>query len=244
MKLLVLGVVVGASIMWGYANRSLFSSPKTIEVVKEAPNNVADFKAENETIEDDADDVEAKVDEIKESGVTSSEVSEDCDPKTEKSVIDSRVACHKQDVKAVKYWKSLEVAEKAVVSYITSEQANELMNYTSCDALDLTWYEMHCEADRETIELVHYKALFKLLKEYDLSSTDGRWVRKKPNKRKIINPRWVERSRLVLRGFKLQAPWNSESHPTENEVIILLEEKLDGKVYIVGLPVTGLGDED
>lgn len=244
MKLLVLGIIIGAFITWVYTNKGSPQIWSPTQITQNKENVLADYKSEKETSEGDVDEVEAKIDEIKDQLSSNFDVSEDCSSDNEKKALLKRLACNQKSIKAKKYWNSMEEAEKAVLNFFVTEKAIELIAYTDCNAIDITWYEMHCEVDRQYVELENFKILFNKLKTDDLSVADGHWERKKPNLREIINPRWVKRSRLIVRGFKLHSPWKVGPHPTENEVVILLEEKLGGKVYIVGLPITGIRDED
>ncbi len=244
MKLVVLGIIIGSLGMWAFTYLGPIQKSPAVKIAQNTDKLIADFKSENETIEEDAEDVEANIDEIKDQVITDDAPSDDCNSKEEKAALLKRRSCNQRTVKAKRYWTSLEDAEKAVLDYFKKENAIELKAFTECNAIDLTWYEMHCETDRQDITVENFQELFRQLKLEDLSVTDGRWRRRKPNFRKTLNPRWIERSRLTLKGFKLNNPWQSEPHPTENEVVILLEQKLGGKVYIVGLAITGVGEDD
>lgn len=173
------------------------------------------------------------------------ELFSDCDPEEEHKFITERLKCNKSEDKASKYWRSMSDAEKDVKDAIAKKDMETLLSYTSCDAYDLTWYELHCESDRKPIIDKSFSLLFGHLDELGSSFlSTSIWKRNKPDSRRIRNPRWILRSRLYAKGFKLKNPWTHEPHPTEDGTIILLEQKLDGKIYIVGIPITGVVDEN
>ncbi len=143
--------------------------------------------------------------------------------------------------KGLKHWNNLKQAEIEVQKALRSNDVDFLIDRLSCEAYDLTWYELHCEADRIKIERPDIEYLIAhIIKLSKDTLSKASWIRNKADKRQFPNARWLQRSRLKSVQFKLFEPWEQTTHPTENGTIILLERKLDGKIYIVGIPVTGV----
>ncbi|MBU2644869.1 hypothetical protein KKI24_09200 [bacterium] len=167
-----------------------------------------------------------------------------CDPKMERKAIDRRLACIRKDPKALRFWNDIQIAEMEVKAMLLKKDIKGLLAYLSCDANDLTWYELHCEADRIQVQVEHLKHFLVFL---DRSGKDvlqkAVWKQRKPDPRLFRNPKWILRSRLVNDQFKLIGPWKSDPHPTEKGTLILLEQQLDGRIYIVGIPITGTSEE-
>ena len=160
---------------------------------------------------------------------------EGCDPKLEKNFYEERLNCNQKKIKAEKFWTDI---ENEVKKLLIEKDVLSLSKFMSCDAFDLTWYELHCESDRLKLEQGHISFLIKFLEGLNLHN--AKFQRSKPDLRVLRNPRWKNQSRLKVSGFKLSNPWLDELHPTENETVVLLEEKLDGRIYLVGIPVTGV----
>ena len=167
-----------------------------------------------------------------------------CDPNHEIKAIQERLECQRSTNKAPKSWARLHVAEIEVLQLLKKRDFKSLTPFISCDAYDLTWSELHCEADRIPVTLEALVNLQVFLEQRNPNILKrATWTRVKPDRRKIRNPRWIVRSRLKNQLLQLDAPWKRDSHPTENGTIIMLEKRLDGKVYIVGIPITGVGDD-
>ena len=167
-----------------------------------------------------------------------------CQSEEELKVIEKRFRCSRKPNKSISHWDNIRDAEREVLKILKERDMNSLIEYTSCDAMDLTWYELHCESDRVFVDERTFTNLFQLFDRLDESLlTDAKWERVYPNKKKFRNPQWVRRSRLKSSDMKLGEPWKTEKHPFESETIVLLEQRLDGKVYISGIPVTGVDDE-
>lgn len=240
--LIVLGIVIGSLATWiALDNNAIVIQNKAAEI--ESP--------ENEDME--SEDIEIKIEQINQlAHISPLELEEnieelfgDCNPDSERDALQARLACNRRDVKAIRFWSKMGNAEYAVSRMIEEKDIDGLMAHTSCDAYDLTWYEMHCESDRTAIQSDHFENLFKYLEESGLeASGKNNWLRKGPDPRKFRNPRWIMRSRLMVRGLKLKDPWLHSPHPTEHETVIMLEQKLDGRIYIVGVPVTGVEVEE
>ncbi len=172
-----------------------------------------------------------------------SNVSENCEPAKESKALNERWVCSKKDPKSDRYWTDMKKAEDETRRMLLNKEVSLLALYLSCDAYDLTWYEMHCESDRLQVEKGHIKSLiYYLVESAPTAIQKGIWKQKKPDPRIFRNPRWILRSRLVFKNLKLKDPWKVEPHPTERGTIILLEQKLDGKINIVGIPITGIVD--
>jgi len=168
---------------------------------------------------------------------------ERCNPTREKKAIFKRVKCYRQKYKAPKYWTDIKRAERDVKEMLVNGKVKELGQYISCGASDLTWYEMHCESDRIVPEEADVGGLLKYVDKLGKDVLiNAQWKRKKADRRKFRNPAWLIRSRLISEKFTLEEPWRSEPHPVEAGTIIMLEKKLDGNIYIAGVPVTGVPD--
>lgn len=173
-------------------------------------------------------------------------VAEGCEIDDEIKIITTRLNCSRLQQKASRSWTDLQAAETQVLQMIKDKNVQDLLSFTSCDATDLTWYELHCEADRMFVDKFAYQAFFKHLKSLGpIFLKNARWQRVHSHEKKVRNPNWIVRSRLRSTSLKLEDPWKNEKHPVENETIILLEQRLDGRIYISGLPVTGIpGSEE
>ncbi|MBU3917878.1 hypothetical protein KKA14_20315 [bacterium] len=199
--------------------------------------------------ESESSDIEIKIesinqadeaDLIKQQGEPSRDFG-NCDQNAERKAILDRLTCVKQNTKSKRFWNDMNKAKKEVITLLKKKDTETLSQYLSCEAYDLTWYEMHCEADRIQIKADDFKQLVAYLDKIDQNIvTNGVWRERKPDKQKSLNSGWILRSRLVSKDFQLKGPWKSEPHPVEQGVIIMLEQKLDGKIYIVGIPVTGV----
>ncbi len=204
--------------------------------------------AENlKTLEEEFDeDMEAKIEVINQANqsvidLKNYPVGDGCEIDEEIQIITRRSSCSRQILKAKKTWKNLTEAEADVLKFLKEKDGQSLQDYSSCDATDLTWYELHCEADRIFIDERSYESLFKY---FDLQGStvleEAKWVRVQSFEKKVRNPQWVTRSRLISPQMKLGDPWKGDKHPTENGTIIMLEQRLDGNIYISGVPVTGV----
>ena len=228
-KWVVMSFLIGAAAT--YVGFALASSGKTLE-------------------EEFDDDMEAKIEIINQQNQSKIDpekyiLTEGCEIDEEIQIITRRSACLKAPQKATKSWKDLAKAEADVLKFLKEKDMQSLQDYTSCDATDLTWYELHCEADRLFIDDMAYDSLFK---HFDLIGSsvleEANWIRVSSFEKKIRNPLWITRSRLKATDMKLGDPWREDRHPTEHETIILLEQRLDGQVYISGIPVTGVLIQD
>ena len=247
--LIIIGLTLGIGASSFYFKNSSPQLDVEVPVAVNTPVVADDIgNKDNEDIREKIDEIN-DIDQLSASEVegTTDEIFGDCDPKAEVESINERLVCNKKRDKSSEYWSTFEEAEKEVIGLIKSKNSKELMKHTGCDAYDLTWYEMHCESDRTVIELVHYENLFKHianLKLFSFINLKTSWVKQKPNHKKNKNPRWLLRSRLTLNGFKLNQPWVEQAHPTDDKVILLLEQKLNGRIYISGIPVTGVLDSE
>lgn len=205
------------------------------------------FAGQNKSLEQEFDeDMEAKIESINQLNQNKIDpkkfmLSEGCEIDEEIQIITRRSNCSKSIKKATKSWTDLAKAEADVLKFLQEKDMQSLQEYTSCDATDLTWYELHCEADRIMIDDRAFDSLFK---HFDLLGSlvleEAKWSRISSFEKKIRNPQWVTRSRLKSTAMRLGAPWEGAKHPTENETIIMLEQRLDGNIYISGIPVTGV----
>ena len=168
------------------------------------------------------------------------EIFDGCDPDLEISSIRKRFVCNKKIKKSRSTWRNMDKAESEVISLLNAKDFKALSEYIGCDAYDLTWYEVHCESDREVIIETHIENLMSYLKKNKIPLNKGKWVRETPDLKKLKNPRWVLRSRYKVPKFKLSEPWSGEAHPTEDKVVFMLEQKNNGFIGIIGVPVTGI----
>ena len=235
--LIILGLLIGSGI-------TLFTTKTNKELVQILNTPFEETGREST----DDEDIEAKIEQINE--LPSSprveidgkveELFGECDPETEIQAIQERYLCNKKTLKAKKYWTNMKEAQKAVFSLLKAKKIKELMEYASCESYDLTWYEMLCETDRLKIQAAHFQNLIHFTETLTAFSwNETEWIQKRPDRRKFRNPRWILRSRLKSENFRLLNPWSHTAHPTEHGTVLLLEQKLDGKIYIVGIPVTG-----
>ena len=164
---------------------------------------------------------------------------EGCNASEELKAVNARRACSQSAVKAGKFWTKMATAEDEALKMLQAGDRSG-SEFVSCDAYDLTWYEIHCESDRIQITWDVFAAFLSFLKAKPSLLKNAKWVRMKPNQTRLRNPGWVLRSRLVSPDFRLGEPWASEDHPTESGTVVLLEQKLDGRIYIAGLPLTGV----
>lgn len=167
-----------------------------------------------------------------------------CDPGLERKAITERLACIRTVLKAEKFWRNMNTAEVEIKSLLLKGDTNTLSGFLSCDSYDLTWYEMQCEADRQQVREGNVKHLLDYIqKSGSKILQDAVWQQRTPDRRLYRNPRWILRSRLVSPDFMLIGPWKLEPHPTEKGTLIMLEQHLDGRIYIVGIPISGTYEE-
>ena len=224
----LISFLVGAGIMF----LSLNQFKKTNSALTEVEQESEDLEKKIEEINSAENiDLEKKFGDLE-------ETFGNCDVQAENSFLSRKLVCNRAEKKSLKHWNNFHEAERAVKNFLMTSNFSELMAYTSCEAYDITWYELHCESDRIPINKKSYQFLIHNLNKNIFSKSN--WKRNKLDKRKIKNPRWLMRSRLVSSKFSLGDPWSVENHPTENGTIIILEKKIDGKIYIVGVPVTGI----
>src|SRR5437660_5128610 len=74
-----------------------------------------------------------------------------CDLNLEKQFKNNRQQCNYRPNKALKRWKALETAQSEVIKLLERSKIEELMQYTACDASDVTNSEIICEYDYGTI---------------------------------------------------------------------------------------------
>ena len=191
-----------------------------------------------------------------------------CNVEEERRAKAEREACMASDIKATHYWNSLDAAEAQTISLLQMGNLQEISRFIACDARDLTWYEAHCQADLVQIRTEHIEDVLEFADARVLA--EARWTREVnpaigrfadiPNENSNVNVNsrshfqvvasplpnrsrsnlWKARSRLVSQSLRIGAPWSLEEEASEGRTLILLEEKIDGKVYLSGVPVTGI----
>ncbi|NQU64195.1 MAG: hypothetical protein HQ517_07935 [SAR324 cluster bacterium] len=233
----VIALIIAAGLFWYFA----FFDTDDEGIVQTSGTNESETRNIEEAAENDSQTDEAY---LRQKYGKIDTLFGKCDIGLERKAIDERLACISQDPKAQRFWRDMQTAQMEVRAWLLKKDTKPLSTYLSCDAYDLTWYEMHCEADRTRILAEHLNFFLAFLDKSDKGILqESAWIQRKPDKRLFRNPKWILRSRLVNKQFKLIGPWKQEPHPTESGTLIMLEQNLDGKIYITGIPLTGTYDE-
>jgi hypothetical protein len=162
-----------------------------------------------------------------------------CEQAAEEMALHRQAMCDASESKGLSHWDSFDEAEKESVDLLQAGEFKKIESFIACDAFDLTWYEITCESD---LEYVSAQAIESVLDHAGPAALrEARWKREVAED---VSPQSAQRSRLVSPLFELGEPWaEGEPHP-ESQTLLLLERRRDGKIYIGGVPMTGVKNRD
>lgn len=154
-----------------------------------------------------------------------------CDSAADMRASELRRACDVQQLKAARYWRNFDEAERESMLWLQSGELSALEPFIACDAFDLTWYELSCPSD---LDPVTPQAIAAVLNQAGPAALAVAHWQREPASGVAL------RSRLVSPLLRLDEPWTPEDDHPELRTLLLLEKKTDGRIYIGGVPVTGV----
>lgn len=155
-----------------------------------------------------------------------------CEDELEKAAKLRQAACLAAPLKASSHWLSFDQAESETIDLLQAGNFGGIGRYIACDAVDLTIYEAYCDADLNNVEQHHIEQVLESVEPRVLAA--AHWSREESPSRE-----WL-RSRLVSPFMMLGPPWSPEQQPAEGKTLLLLERQKDGKIYVSGVPITGI----
>jgi hypothetical protein len=155
-----------------------------------------------------------------------------CQDELETAAKTRRAACLAAPLKASSHWSSFEQAESETIDLLQAGDFDGIGKYISCDAVDLTMYEAHCDSEINFVEQRNIEQVLEFVEPRVLAA--AQWSREESPSRELM------RSRLVSPYMTMGPPWSPEQQPSEGKTLLLLERQKDGRIYVSGVPITGV----
>jgi hypothetical protein len=155
-----------------------------------------------------------------------------CQDEAEKAARIRQAACLAAPLKASSHWLSFEQAETETIDLLQAGDFDGIGKYIACDAVDLTMYEAHCDSDLNSVDQRNIEQVLEFVEPRVLAA--AQWSREESSSRQLM------RSRLVSPYMTLGPPWSPEQQPSEGKTLLLLERQKDGRIYVSGVPITGV----
>ena len=155
-----------------------------------------------------------------------------CQDELEKAAKIRQAACRAAPLKASNHWSSFDQAETETIDLLQAGDFDGIGKFIACDAVDLTMYEAHCDSDINSVGQRNIEQVLESVEPRVLAA--AQWSREESPSRELL------RSRLVSPYMTMGSPWSPEQQPSEGKTLLLLERQKDGRIYVSGVPITGI----